>query len=119
MNLFARLVASAALLSAAATAQFSCPDDGYLGGVASNVSGTTDKVLTLNLTGSDKTFTLKVERRHVAPSGTVTWEIIEEVSFTDGNNPPVTIPPGCRASIQDTDPSDGDTNSVDGTATLT
>lgn len=119
MNSLARLVGSAALLSAVATAQFSCPDDAYLGGVASNVSGTSDKVLTINITGSDDTFTLKVERRHVAPNGTVTWEVIEEVPFADGNCPPVTIPPGCRASIQDTDTSDGDNHSVDGTATLT
>ena len=118
MICFLRCAAAAALLVVCASAQFNCPDDSYLGGVASNVSGSTDKVLTLNITGKDKQFTLKVERKHVV-GDTTTWEVIEEVPFTPGNNPPVTIPPGCRASIQDTDPADGDNDPVVGTATLT
>ena len=113
MSHFLRCAASAALLAACASAQFTCADDGYQGGVASNVSGTTDKVLTLNITGKDKAFKLKVERKH--ESGV--WEVIEEVSFTEGNHPPVTIPPGCRASIEDTQ--DADDHDVTGTATLT
>ncbi|MCK5944680.1 MAG: hypothetical protein KAI24_22015 [Planctomycetes bacterium] len=106
---------AAVAAASSTTAQFTCPDDSTLPGIASNVSGTTDKVLTISqeATAADKTFNILVERRH--PNGT--WEVIETVAFTDTNAPPVTIPPGCRASIQDTD-AGTDTDDVVGAANL-
>ena len=116
MSNLLKTVLAPALLAGSLAAQFSCPDDGYLAGIASNVSGTTDKVLTLNITGADKVFTLNVQRRVVDGDGTVWWENIESIAFTASNCPPVTLPPGCRASIGDEPDSNSD--SVDGTATL-
>jgi hypothetical protein len=117
MNITLKTIASAALLAASAAAQFSCPDDSTLSGVASNVSGSADKVLTLSITGTDKIFDLRVEKQHKDAEGHISWEIIETVHFTENNCPPVTIPPGCRASIVDSDTDN--TASVDGTAHLT
>jgi hypothetical protein len=118
MNPLCRVVAIQAFVSASALAQFTCPDDGRVDGVASNVSGTTDKVLTITGTGADKSFKLIVERRSVV-NEVVMWEQIEVVSFTENNMPPVTIPPGCRASVEDTDTTEDDETAVTGTANLT
>ncbi|HEB51676.1 MAG TPA: hypothetical protein ENI87_00315 [bacterium] len=88
-----------------------------MGGIASNVSGTTDKVLTLTITGADKDFEVKVERK-VVVNGQVLWEVIETVQFSSINHPPVVLPPGCRASIQDRDASDEVGGDVIGSANL-
>lgn len=78
--------------------------------VASNAAGTTDKTLVLTpKTDSDKQF-------NVIVYNATTGETQDVVEYSPGNTPPVVIPPGSKAAVQD-DP-DTDTKEPEGTSAL-
>jgi hypothetical protein len=104
------------MLSSNAAAQhqpaFNCPDNGTTE-VASNASGTTDKVLTLYpSSSSDDDFLLEV---YIQDGENV--QVIDTVVYDGTGNPSVTVPPGARARVRD--PQDNDTKGPKGTHTYT
>jgi hypothetical protein len=91
----------------AGTARFTCPDDSSIV-IASNVAGTTDKVVTVAPTGSDQTFRLEVFN----PS---TGVVLDSVEIDGDNHPPITMPPGSKARAVDAE----DSGSIKPTGTVT
>ncbi len=108
--------AEAAVVAVPPSGTYSAPDN-QVGGkqeaqqVASNAAGTKDKVLVLTpKSTSDKTFTVFVYNA-------ATGAPIDSVEYSPGNTPPIVLPPGSKAVVQD-DP-DSDQKKPEGTSTLT
>lgn len=103
-------------LSTAAWAQsgegFLCPDDGQIDPVASNVAGTSDKVVTVDPSNNNRDDGFIVQVYDNA-----TGMVLDEIEITDNNPHSITMPPGARTRIED--PDDGDNDKPQGTVMVT
>ncbi len=88
-----------AQVGAGAPAGFACPDDGTKD-VFSNVAGSTSHTIVVNATGVDKTFVVQV----YDPADP--WGICDVDFYDENNTPPVVVPAGKRAKVNDLDNSD-------------
>lgn len=115
-------VVCAALLTGSVSAQqqgqpsFVCPDDGSVV-IASNVGGTTDKIVTVVPDGPDQRFRLEVYNP-------TTGEVVDSVEISEDTQPPITMPPGTKTRVKDrgtpteenpNGPPDGDSGKPKGT----
>lgn len=85
---------------------FMCPDDGQINSLVSNAAGTTDKTLDVDPSGNDNAFTVEVYK---ASDGT----ILDTLTFEDGQERSIVVPPGAKARIKD--PQDSNAHGPQGT----
>ncbi len=79
----------------------------------SNVSGTSDHIVVVNATGTDKTFTLEV---YTPAAGGDPEVVCDAIAYDENNTPPVAVGPGKRARVKDNP--DTDNRPVRGDVTI-